>query len=87
MLTTRCTSAKVFSKPNSNKLYTLYWSSSNILSHVNPNNNGDLVSTDPHYEFNAVELKVTDFRELNPHSWFNSRNEYHIDKCYRIILK
>lgn len=87
MLTTRCTSAKVFSKPNSNKLYTLYWSSSNILSHVKLNNNGDLVSTDSHYEFNAVELKVTDFRELNPHSWSNSRNEYRIDKCYRIILK
>ena len=87
MLTTGYSPAKVFSKPNSNKLYTLYRGASNILSHVKPNNNGNLVSTCPHYEFNSAELKVTDFRELNPHSWSNSLKEFYIDKCYRIILK
>ena len=47
---------------------------------------GDLVCSSDHYQFNTEELKVTDFREFNAHSWSNSRNEFIVDKCYRIIL-
>lgn len=86
MLKSGYTSAKVFSKPGSSALYTLYWSSSNLLSYIKPNSNGDLVCSSSHYQFNTDELKVTDFREFNDHSWSNSRNKFRVDKCYRVIL-
>ena len=86
MLKSGYTSAKVFSKHGSSSLYTLYWSSSDLLSYIKPNSNGDLVCGTSYYDFNTEELKVTDFREFNAHSWSNSRNEFIVDKCYRIIL-
>ena len=86
MFKSGCTSAKVFSKPESSALYTLYWDSSNLLSYIKPNSNGDLVCNRSHCQFNTEELKVTDFREFDAHSWSNSRNEFRVDKCYRVIL-
>jgi hypothetical protein len=81
------TPAKVFSKPGSDKLYTLYWSSSNLLSYIKPNSSGDLVCSTSHCAFNTEELKVTNFEELNSHRWTNNRDEFKVDKCYRIVLK
>lgn len=86
MFKTGSSSAKVFSKPGSNKLYTLYWTSSNLLSYIKPNSSGDLVCNTRHYAFNSEELKVTNFEEPHSHSCWNSRNEFQVHKCYRIIL-
>lgn len=86
MFKSRYTGAKVFTKQgNDDKFYTLYWSSLDILSYIKPDTSGNLVCETPYYEFNADQLKVTNFNEQN-YSNYN-RQKFIVSKCFRIILK